>query len=165
MKPNQKLIRKQLDSALQEIKRLNSISIPGKGWIRAIRNALGMSGPQLAQRMQVSKQRVQRIEQDEVLGSTTLRTMRQAAEALNCVFVYSIVPQVSLEEIVKERARTIAVERLSRASQTMKLEGQELRNADMQDALENLIEELIAKEQSHLWDEKKMTFKCLYREL
>lgn len=154
MKPNQKLIRKQLDSTLQEFKRMSSISIPRKGWIRAVRNALGMSGPQIAQRMQVSKQRIQRIEKDEVLGSTTLRTMRQAAEALNCFFVYSIVPQGSLEEIVQEQARTIAVERLSRASQTMKLEGQELGNADMQDSLDNLIEELIAKEQSQLWDEK-----------
>ena len=154
MKPNQKLIRKQLDSTLQQFQRLTSISIPGKGWIRAIRNALGMSGPQLARRMQVSKQRILRIENDEVLGSTTLRTMRQAAEALNCVFVYSIVPQESLEETVKEQAKAIAVERLSRASQTMKLEGQELGNADMQDALDNLIEDLITKEQSRLWDQK-----------
>ena len=152
MKPNQKLIRKQLDSTLEKFKEASLVSIPRKGWVRAVRDALGMTGPQLAKRMQVTKQRVQQLEKDEIAGSTTIKTMRQAAEALNCVFVYSIVPQESLEKVVQKQARIIAEDRLRRISHTMSLEGQELDQPDIQDAMDNLVEELIYTEQRSLWD-------------
>ena len=152
MKPNQKLIRKQLDSTLEKFKEASLVSIPRKGWVRAVRDALGMTGPQLAKRMQVTKQRVQQLEKDEIAGSTTIKTMRQAAEALNCVFVYSIVPQESLEKVVQKQARIIAEGRLRRISHTMSLEGQELDQPDIQDAMDNLVEELIYTEQRSLWD-------------
>ncbi len=152
MKPNKTLVRKQLDSTLDEFKKLSSISTPHKGWVRAIRDALGITGPQLARRMGVSKQRVSKIEKTEVNGGTTLKTMRQAAEALNCKFVYSIVPHESLESTVRKQAKQIARERMKRAHQTMSLEGQELSNSELQDAMDNLVEDLISDSQSSLWD-------------
>lgn len=153
MKPNKKLVRRQLDSTLDEFKKLSSISTPHKGWIRAIRDALGITGPQLARRMGLSKQRVSKLEQTEVNGGTTLKTMSQAAEALNCKFVYSIVPHESLENTVRKQAKLLAEERLKRAHQTMTLEGQELSKSELQDALDDLVEDLISNSQSSLWDE------------
>jgi predicted DNA-binding mobile mystery protein A len=60
---------------------LKQNSPPVKGWIRAIREALGMSGTQLANRLKVSQPRIPRLEQDELSGVVSLKTMRQAAEA------------------------------------------------------------------------------------
>ena len=78
---------------------------PSRGWILAIREALGMSVTDFARRLGVSRQRVSQIEAAEVEGSATLVTLRRAAEALGCTLVYALVPNESLEQIVRRRAR------------------------------------------------------------
>ncbi len=66
MKAKQKnLAREQLDEVLKKFLPLKIVNSPRKGWIRAIRDALGMTGAQLAKRLHTNKQRVSRIEQDE----------------------------------------------------------------------------------------------------
>ena len=84
-KKNQKLIRDQLSNTLERFRSLKSINPPSKGWIRAVRDALGMNVRQLAERLNVDKSRVSRIERDEVEGNVTLKTMRRVGEALDCV--------------------------------------------------------------------------------
>jgi predicted DNA-binding mobile mystery protein A len=76
MKTN-RLVREQLQITLARFQPLLDISIPFKGWIRAIRNALGMTGRQLAVRMGVTKQRVSFIEKQEIDSTATLRTMQK----------------------------------------------------------------------------------------
>ena len=56
---------------------------PKTGWIRAIRDALGMSSSQLAKRMGISQQAVTNLEQREAQGSATLSALRAAAAALD----------------------------------------------------------------------------------
>ena len=51
---HKKLARDQLDETLNRFGPLKAIASPGKGWIRAIRDALGMTGEQLAKRLKVS---------------------------------------------------------------------------------------------------------------
>ncbi len=153
MKMNNKLVRNQLQVTLAKFQPLLSISIPPRGWIRAVRNALGMSGRQLAERMGVTKQRTSFIEKQEIDGSVTLKTLRRTAEALDCVFVYALVPRTSLEEIIRSRARRVMAKRLARASHTMKLENQALGKAENREILSNMIEEIIDELPSNLWDE------------
>jgi len=71
-----KLAREQLDETMKGFESLKAMSAPRKGWIRAIRDTVGMTGGQLAKRLKVNQQRVARIEQDEVLGKVTLNTMQ-----------------------------------------------------------------------------------------
>ncbi len=153
MKNRTKLVRKQLDKTLLEFRPILGISIPQKGWIRAIRDSLGMSGRQLADRLGVTRQRVSEIERDELSGSVTLKSMRKVANCLDCVFVYAFVPRTSLEHTVHDRAKQVAEERLERASQLMLLEGQELNEDDELDALSDMIEEMIETLPSILWDD------------
>ena len=153
MKNRTKLVRKQLDKTLLEFRSLLGISIPQKGWIRAIRDSLGMSGRQLADRLGVTRQRVSEIERDELTGSVSIKSMRKVADCLDCVFVYALVPQISLEHTVHDRATQVAEERLKRASQSMLLEGQELNEDDELDALTDMIEEMIETLPSTLWDD------------
>ena len=153
MKPKYKQIaRRQLDATLAKFGEAGSVQLPAKGWIRAVREALGMSGTQLARRLQVSQPRVFKLEQGEPSGALTLKTMRQVAEALDCVFVYALVPRSSLEETVRTRARTVAAERLQRVSHTMLLEAQGLSSEEQQASLDAAIEELVRETPKDLWD-------------
>lgn len=153
MKTNNKLVREQLQMTLAKFQPLLDISIPPKGWIRAVRNALGMSGRQLAERMGVTKQRASFIEKQEIDSTATLKTMRKTAESLDCVFVYGLVPRKSLEETVRNQAKHVAVKRLARASHTMSLEDQALGKEENKEILSNMIEEIMDELPSNLWDE------------
>ncbi len=66
---------------------------PTEGWLKTLRLSLGMSGSQLALKLGVSKARVSRFEHDELTGSVTLKTMQSVAKAMNCRFVYAVVPE------------------------------------------------------------------------
>jgi len=153
MRRNRKLVRQQLDTTLKGFRPLLDISIPPKGWIRAIRDALGMSGRQLADRLHVSKQNEAQFERDEMTGGVALKTMRRLAESLDCIFVYGLVPRESLEQTVRDRAKQVAKKQLSMASQTMLLEDQALSDQESQLALSNMAEELAEKLPPTLWDE------------
>ncbi len=152
MKKNKKLIRQQLETTLQKFRPLLDIQMPPKGWIRAVRDALGMNGRQLANRLNVTRQRAAQIEKDELGGSATLKTMRRVAESLDCVFVYTLVPRQSLEHTLHEQARRVAKKRLTRVSHTMMLENQELSNSEQVQALNDIVNELIETQPSTLWD-------------
>ena len=147
-----KLIRKQLDASLQRFSPLLDVTAPPKGWIRAIRDALGMTAKQLANRLGVAQQAVARIEKEELAGSVTIKTMRRIAECLDCVFVYGFLPRTSLEETVTRQAKQVALMRLARASQTMSLENQALSRRENEQALSDLVDELIRTLPSDLWN-------------
>lgn len=102
------IARQQLAQRLAVLKSLLAIHRPAFGWLRAIRDTLGISGSQLAKRMDVSKQRISALEKAEIDGAATLNSMRQAAVALDCDFVYALVPRKRdvadkvLTEVLKE---------------------------------------------------------------
>ena len=147
-----KLIREQLDASLRRLSPLLDVTAPPKGWIRAIRNAVGMSARQLASRLGVAQQAVARIEKQELAGSVTIKTMRRIAEGLNCVFVYGLVPRKSLEDTVVRQAGIVAAERLAQASQTMSLENQALSMRENERVLSELVDDLTGTLPSDLWD-------------
>ena len=151
---HKKLAREQLDTTLKRFENLKTVVPPRKGWIRAIRDALGMTGEQLAARLNVNKQRVSRIQQDEILGKVKLETLRNVAEALDCIFVYGFIPRESLERTVRNQARLVAKKRLAISNQTMRLEKQELNEQDKEKVLKELIEDIMNEMPRTLWNEK-----------
>ena len=148
-----KLIREQLDSSLRRFSALRSVNPPPKGWIRAIRDALGMTAKQLAGRLGVAQQAVARIEKDELSGSVTIKTMRRIAESLDCIFVCGFVPRSSLEATLRKQAEKLATKRLAQASQTMKLEGQALGAKENEKVLAEMVDDLVGMPPSDLWNE------------
>jgi predicted DNA-binding mobile mystery protein A len=152
MRNKKTLIREQLQLSLAKFQSLRNTGVPPKGWIRAIRTALGMSGRQLAERMGVTKQRASDIERQELDDSATIKTMRRTADALDCFFVYGFVPKTSLDETVRARAKQVAETRLAQASQTMALEAQSLSGDENQNVLSEMIEDLVNRPPSNLWD-------------
>jgi len=57
------------------------IQRPPRGWVKAIREALGMTTRQLASRIGVGQSRVVDIEKGEMTGSITLDSLQRAARA------------------------------------------------------------------------------------
>ena len=77
-----KRVREQLDETLQVFVKTASIAQPIRGWIRAIRDALGMNMRQLAHRLGVSQSRIVKIEQDELSGALTIKPLENIARAI-----------------------------------------------------------------------------------
>jgi len=103
--------------------------------------------------LNVSQPRIPKLEQDEVSGVVSLKTMRQTAEAMDCVFVYAIIPRTSLDETVRSQARRVAESRMQRVSHTMTLENQCLSESEKSESLEAAIEELVRERPKELWAE------------
>ncbi|MBS0312545.1 MAG: helix-turn-helix domain-containing protein, partial [Proteobacteria bacterium] len=57
--------RRQLDKRLSQLGNIEALTRPPRGWVKAIREALGMTSAQLAKRMGVSQPRVFTLEQAE----------------------------------------------------------------------------------------------------
>ena len=149
------IARRQLDITLARFDSAKSVQRPAKGWIRAVREALGMSGRQLAQRLGVSQPRVHALERGEVSDALTLKTMRQVAEALDCTFVYALVPHTSLEDTVREQARLVAGARQKRVSHSMLLEAQGISSEEEQASLAAAIDEIARETPKDLWDQRQ----------
>ena len=94
-------IDKQLINGFMQLKR---VPAAGEGWIRMMRNQRGMQGKQLANKMQVIAARISVLERDEQRGAVTLKMMQKAADALDCDFVYALVPRVAAQR-AKPRVR------------------------------------------------------------
>lgn len=127
---------------------------PQKGWLRAIRDALGMTMEQYAERLGVSQPRIVALEKSEVDETASIATLRRAAEALGCRFVYAVVPNQSLEQVLREQAIRTADQQIGRTNHTMRLEAQGVDDADLQKARERLVDDLMRTGSRRLWDSR-----------
>lgn len=142
--------RRRLDEKLSGLNALRRMEPPPKGWLRAIRDALGMSGTQFARRLGISWQSMDDLEKSEAAGTIGLETLRKAAAALDCTLVYAIVPNRSLETLVEERARALAKAALARVDQTMRLEDQRVTHVEREELVEDYIRDHVRDRD--LWD-------------
>jgi predicted DNA-binding mobile mystery protein A len=148
-----KLAREQLDRGFERYRNLVELPPPRLGWIRAIRNALGMSAKQLARRSHLSQQRIAAIEKQELDGSLTLRTLRKVAEGLDCKLVFSLLPRTSLESMHHRQVEQLVQRRLARSGHLMDLENQGLSETERKRVALEMIKELAEKPPAILWSE------------
>jgi predicted DNA-binding mobile mystery protein A len=146
--------RKALDSKIASLPPLQKMQRPHKGWIRAVKEALGMSSKQLAARLGVSPPRITALEKSEVDETVTLASLRRAAEALDCALVYSFVPKGSFEEVLQTRARRIAADIIGKVDHTMRLEAQNLQSDKLNEEIENLAAQILREQQKIIWDKR-----------
>ncbi|WP_374576294.1 mobile mystery protein A [Phenylobacterium sp.] len=125
---------------------------PPKGWVRAIRDALGLTVRQFGARLGKSHSTVVALEQGEVSGTLTLAGLQKAAAALDCTLHYVLVPNRPLADMVHSRARVVAEARLARIDHTMRLENQGLSEADLAAELDRLTEDYARRGGRRLWD-------------
>lgn len=143
----------QLDETLAQYRQLAQVVIPKRGWVYAIREALGMSSRQLAMRVGLrASQSIEDMQDDEVSQTIKLQTLRKLAEALECELVYALVPRESLDAIRRRRARVVAGRLVKRVSHTMKLEDQAVSRQSEENELNRQVENLISGNPRKLWD-------------
>lgn len=135
---------------LIDIKRINR---PKEGWLRTLRKALGMSGPQLALRLGVSKSQASQMERMEVEDRMTLKQLRRAADTLECDLVYALVPRKPIVEMVRDRAKTKAQNLVRKADVQMKLESQQLSDTKLQQQIEIEVDRLMREMPRDLWED------------
>ena len=139
MDPVKKRGREKLDERLIPLRNHDGLKRPHRGWIKAIRESLGMSGKQLGQRLGIAPQNVALLEKSEAADTIQLKTLKKVAEALDCTLVYALVPNTSLESMVTTRARTSALHDLGRVVHTMKLEAQGTSDRELEARIESYI--------------------------
>ncbi len=148
-----KTATRQLDRRLNAIRPLIASARPPKGWVRAIRDALGMTTQQLAQRIGVSQSRIPELEQAEVNGNITLKSLERAAEAMGCRVVYALVPERPLVDVVRARAERIADRQIAAVSHTMQLEDQAVEDKAVRKEQRNRQIEQLLLRPARLWDD------------
>ncbi len=153
MKPQARLMaRRQIDKRLGLLPNLTQLKRPPKGWIKAMREALGMTMGQLAERLGVSQPRISVLEQNEASGAITMESLERAANALDCDLAYVLIPRRGgLNEIVEKQAIKAAKEKLKSTKHTMALEGQ---FADDELLLKQISDDLIYNSKSEIWSVK-----------
>lgn len=149
----QKLLIEQMDKKIKTFRLTEGITVPKKGWINALRISFKMSLRQLAERMNISAQSVNELEQREANGTITLKTLKDAANAMDMKLVYGFIPKEdTIEKLIEKRARKLAIEIVSRTSNTMKLEDQENSKKRIEKSIKSKTEEIIDKMPKYLWD-------------
>jgi predicted DNA-binding mobile mystery protein A len=143
--------RAALDNRFNSMRSVDQLARPVRGWIKAIRQALGMSSAQLAKRLGMKQPSLAEIEQSEVKGTIQLATLRRVAEALDCKLVYALVPNKPLDAIVSARARQVARRRLASVDHTMLLENQKVSAKDFEARLGALARDIKLRT---LWDDE-----------
>lgn len=141
---------RQLDKTLAPWRSM-SRSLPNGGWLRAVRQALGMTTRQLAKSVGVTQAAVVDAERTEAKGDITLATLRRYAAALDCELTYALVPKRPLQEIVEGRADSIARNEVSRVRHSMALEDQVTNKENSEREIADLRRRLLEGKRSRLW--------------
>jgi predicted DNA-binding mobile mystery protein A len=143
----------QLNTKMLAYASLQKVAPPPTGWIKAIRNAIGMSMLQLGNRLSITKQSVQDMERREKDGSITIKALREAARVLDMQLVYGFVPNDgSLELLIERKAKKLATQIVMRTNNTMKLEDQENTKQRIEKAIQERTTIIKTEMPKTLWD-------------
>jgi predicted DNA-binding mobile mystery protein A len=122
---------KQLDRILEPFRAVATTPRPQKGWLRAIREAAGISASEVARTLKTSRQLPLQLEKAEAEDRITLKSLRTAADALGCDLVYALLPRTNtLHDLVEERARAQAKKLVRGVEHSMALEDQAVGRVD-----------------------------------
>lgn len=136
-----------LDKKTSDLKSAQNIVSQSSGWIKTVREAIGMTVSQLATRLGVTQPRITKMESNE--DNLKLSTMKKAAEAMNCEFVYYFKPKTTFQNLVDEQAQKKAAEVLKTVNVNMALENQEIAEDE---AVKDFASDLINTKIKQIWD-------------
>ena len=145
------LKQRQLDAGLLRWRSAELPARPPSGWIKAIREALGMSAAHLAKRLDLVPSTVLRLENSEADDTITLASLRRVAEALNCELQYALVPKQTIAQTIETQANKIARERMAVLAHTMALEAQSTSKETLNTQEQEMAESLLKGSKRELW--------------
>ena len=142
---------RQLDATLSRWRAADLPSRPVSGWLKAIREALGMTATHQAKTLGVTTSTVTRLETSEADDTISLATLRRAAEALGCELQYALVPKQSLADTLEARATALARQQMAAVSHSMALEAQSTSQETVEAQTRALAEALRNGPPRNLW--------------
>ena len=145
------LKQRQLDAGLTHWRSAELPARPPSGWIKAIREALGMPAAHLAKRLGLVPSTVLRLETSEADDTITLASLRRTAEALDCELQYALVPRQSIAQIIETQANKVARERMAALAHTMALEAQATSKEAVDTQVQEMAESILKGSRRELW--------------
>lgn len=136
-----------LDKKTSSLSDARNIVPRNTGWINTVREAIGMTAVQFARRLGVTQPRIAKIESNE--ENLKISTMKKAAEALDCEFVYYFKPKTTFQDIVQNQAKKKAEEILLGVNLNMALENQDIQT---QEAVNDMANDFINENTKRIWD-------------
>lgn len=144
---NKKILRRSYQKKF-DLFRKAMIARPQQGWLKTIREFLGMTTTQLAKRLEISQPRIVAMEKNE--RNVKISTMERIADTLNCDFSYAFIPRENIDDIIYNQAKKKAQKILNKVNKNMGLENQLAKTDDL---LKDIIEELLNGNIARVWDE------------
>ncbi|MDX8385765.1 MAG: mobile mystery protein A [Gallionella sp.] len=145
------LKQRQLDAGLTRWRTSELPVRPPSGWIKAIRESLGMSAAYLAKRLSIVQSTVHRLEISEAEDTITLGSLRRVAEALGCELQYALVPKQTIAHTLDEQARKVARKRMAAVAHSMALEAQATSDETVESQVKEIAESLRQGSRRELW--------------
>lgn len=119
--------------------------------IYMLRFALGMTQGQLAKRMGTSQRAIVRLEKEG--GDCQVSTLKRLAESVNCELLIRFVPKIDIEKFLHEKARQKAESLVTMSAASANIEIQKPSKNTIGLEIRRLIEEILHKKRSSLWEE------------
>lgn len=145
------LKERQLEIGLANWRAAALIARPPSGWVKTLREVMGMSAAYLAKRLGVVPSTVLRLEASEADDTITLASLRRMAEALDCELQYALVPRKSIAQTLQTRADRVARERMATVAHTMALEAQATSAESVEVQVQEMADSLLKGSRRELW--------------
>jgi len=149
-------IRRQMlrsvDNRLNKLREFSGTAreTPKAGWLKTLREALGITTTQLGARLDVTPQAVHELEASERRGSISLESLRRAARALDADVIYVVIPRQSLQKTLEARARLLAERHFEGVARSMRLEQQGVTRQELDEQINDYARSLMNRPRE-LW--------------
>ncbi len=147
----QRLRLEQVEASAQTFAALRGRQAPGRGWLKEIREALGRTQRQQADRIGITGPTLLKSEQAEIDERIGLGQLRRLADALDCDLVYALVPRKPLTQMVEDQAMRIAKAEVMGVAHTMSLESQRPADERLNKQIARRKDQLLSGRWSALW--------------
>lgn len=134
----------QISRRIESIRAVKDKASVREGWIKYMRQALGLTLSELGKLTSLSTATVAQAEKRELEGQVSLSTLKKMAEAMDCELVYAFVPKKELKTMIHDKAYEKARKALNIADLHMKLEDQKV-VGDENERIERLAKKFIEK--------------------
>jgi len=118
-------------------------------WVRLLRTYLRMTQAELAKRAKITQANLAAIESGKV--DPRVSTLQRIYQGLSCHLSVEPWPQKPLEDILRDRARAVALKRLKKTMGTMALEGQAPEKEMFRKLLEKRTDDILRDLREKLW--------------
>lgn len=139
-------------AGLQAESKDRSVDLSHTDWIKALRNYLRMTQAELAERAHIPQSHLAQIEAGKI--DLQVGTLKRIFEGLSCDLVIQPLPRKPLSEVLRGRARSVALKRLKQTMGTMALENQAPEKELFKRLLEKRTDDVLNDPRERLWNKK-----------